>query len=158
MDVKYINPFLLVTIDILDKLTNIKLHKGPIYAKSNNIPMNNIAIVVGVTGGLCGQMVLGMDMQAARSIAGKMLGKVIGTLDDMSKSAISELANIIMGNVATMFSKQKITMNITPPTVLIGENIQWYSSKSTIITIPFSLSIGGKLEVDLVMDSVQFSS
>lgn len=155
MDVKYINPFLIVTKDILDKLTGIKLYKGNIYAKSNTIAMNNIAIVVGVTGGLCGQVVIGMDMIAARSISGKMLEKIVGTLDDMAKSAISELSNIVMGNVATMFSKQKIAMSITPPTIMIGENIQWYSSKSTIITIPFSLSTGGKLEVDLVLDAIE---
>ena len=71
MDVKYINPFLSVTKDILEKLTGIKLYKGNIFAKSNNIPMNNI----------------------------------------------------VMGNVATRFSKQKIARNITPPTIIIGENI-----------------------------------
>jgi chemotaxis protein CheX len=152
LDVKYVNPFLKVTIQIIDQITGIKLQKGKIYAKSHQMPMNDIAIIVGVTGGLSGQMVLGMDIETAKAISGKMQGKEIKFFDELSKSAISELANIIMGNVATVFSKQNISLNITPPTLFVGKNMSCYSSKSTIISIPFELNIYGKLEVDIVMN------
>jgi chemotaxis protein CheX len=41
-------------------------------------------------------------------------------MDELSKSAIGELGNMIMGNAATIFSTKGIGIDITPPVLAIG--------------------------------------
>ena len=61
-----------------------------------------------------------------------MMGMQVVELDEMAKSAICELSNMILGNSATAFSENKIIVDITPPSLLIGKDINvstmkgWY--------------------------------
>ena len=53
-----------------------------------------------------------------------MMGMKITELDEMSKSAIAESANMILGNAATILYNKGIKIEITPPSLMTGENIQ----------------------------------
>ena len=53
-----------------------------------------------------------------------MMGMPVEALDDMASSALCELSNMIMGSTATLFSTQKIVMDITPPISLYGNNLK----------------------------------
>jgi len=47
----------------------------------------------------------------------------------MSKSALSELTNMILGNTATLLYNRGVGVEITPPSFLMGENMQISPSK-----------------------------
>ncbi len=63
-----------------------------------------------------GQVMIVFENSVACDIASKMCMMPITQLDDLSKSALSELGNMIMGNTATIFSTKGIGIDITPPT------------------------------------------
>ena len=66
-----------------------------------------------------------MFEKVKESIASKMMmGMPVDTLDDMASSALCELSNMIMGSTATLFSTEKIAMDITPPISLHGSNLK----------------------------------
>ena len=67
----------------------------------------------------------------------------------MAKSAISELANMIMGNAATLLYNRGINIDITPPSLLMGENMQITPSKMKTICIPLVISSEDKIDLDI---------
>lgn len=78
-----------------------------------------------------------------------MGGYPVNELDDIAKSAISELCNMIMGNTATLYTQQNIRVNITPPTVLTGENLEITVHKSVVLNIPLVFDSGEQMEIDI---------
>ena len=88
-----------------------------------------------------GRFMFAMSRETACRIASGMIGEKIETLDPFSKSAIGELANIILGRVGIIFENKGFNVNISPPTILEGDTlfIQRLSSRtkrSTILDIP----------------------
>ncbi len=125
LDVKHINPFLQATLNIMETIAGMKLAVGKPAVSKLEFPNNIFILQVGVTGALKGQVLLAMTEDSAKSIASKMMmGMPVETLDDMASSALCELSNMIMGSTATLFSTQKIVMDITPPISLYGNNLK----------------------------------
>lgn len=97
-----------------------------------------------------GQVIFSMNIGIACSIASSMMGGFeITQLDDISKSAIAELANMILGNAATIFSTRGIGIEITPPSMVTGDNIQISTSKTKTICVPIQFDNGGMVEIDI---------
>ena len=125
LDVKHINPFLQATLNIMETIAGMKLGVGKPTVAKLEFPNNIFILQVGVTGALKGQVLLAMTEDSAKSIASKMMmGMPVEALDDMASSALCELSNMIMGSTATLFSTQKIVMDITPPISLYGNNLK----------------------------------
>ncbi|MFQ9934260.1 MAG: chemotaxis protein CheX [Lachnospiraceae bacterium] len=125
LDVKHINPFLQSSVSVIEMTTQTKLEVGKPELSALEFHDNIFILQVGVTGVLRGQVLLTMNEENAKEIASKMMmGMPIEALDEMSRSALGELSNMIMGNAATLFSSQGIAMDITPPISLFGDNIK----------------------------------
>lgn len=125
LDVKHINPFLQATLNIMDTIAGMKLAVGKPAVAKLEFPNDTFILQVGVTGALKGQVLLAMTENNAKAIASKMMmGMPVETLDEMASSALCELSNMIMGSTATLFSTQKIAMDITPPISLHGNNMK----------------------------------
>ena len=117
---EHINVFLMASTKILKDMCNYTVKIGKPFVKPCQFQNETLVIMIGVTGEMRGQVMLAMDYNMAYDIASKMMMMPISQLDDMSESAISELANMIMGNASTVFSVQGIGIDITPPTICKG--------------------------------------
>ena len=67
---------------------------------------------------------------------------------DITKSAISELGNMILGNAATLLYNINIKIDITPPTLLLGEKISISIANMKTICIPLKTELG-IIELDI---------
>lgn len=136
LDVKHINPFLQSTMKIFENAAQIKLVLGKPSVAVLDFPDHILALQVGVTGDLKGQVLLVMTIDNAKTVASKMMfGMPITELDEMSTSALSELSNMIMGNTATLFSTQSIRIDITPPMVMLGTQMH-ITSEAQALKVP----------------------
>lgn len=82
-----------------------------------------VQICVELVGELTGDIKLLMDQETARKIASTMmLGLSVSELDEMAKSAICELANIIAGNAATDLAALGLNCDISPPSFLFWDS------------------------------------
>jgi chemotaxis protein CheX len=91
-----------------------------------------------------------MGKTTAMNIASRMMGGMpVVELDEISKSAISELTNMILGNTATILYNKGIGVEITPPSFLVGDNIEISSNKLKTICIPLILDDGKVLDIDV---------
>ncbi|EJF38396.1 CheC-like family protein [Clostridium sp. MSTE9] len=104
--------------------------------KGQELTYSGVIIIVGIVGAIKGNVVYCIGMEAAKKIASTMMmGMPVDTLDEMSRSALSELTNMLTANAATSFFNAGITMDISTPTLLYGENISVKMSSNQVLCI-----------------------
>lgn len=153
MNVEYINPFIEASQSVFQMMTGTKPVLGQVYVKKTPYESKNVAVIVGLTGKIRGQVVISLSLESACNIASAMMGGMTVTdLDDISKSAISELGNMIMGNTATILSSRGIAIEITPPSLLIGEKMMIAPSHMKTVCVPLEVAGGNLFELDVSLE------
>lgn len=136
MDVKYVNPFIESFSSVMPQLgfENIKI--GQLTVKEKEVNETGVIAVVGIVGDIRGNAVYTMSVDAAKTFASTMMmGMPVEELDDMAKSALSELSNMLTATAATAFSTAGITVDISTPTLLQGENVSVKLSADPILCV-----------------------
>ena len=140
IDIKYINPFIKASLTVMEMLGMAGGKFGKPSISDLTFPNETFLIQVGVTGGMRGQVCLGMVEEKAKFVASTMMmGMPVNELDDMARSALGELGNMIMGNASTIFSTLNIIFDITPPISLYGKNLK-VTSENVAIKIPILIN------------------
>jgi chemotaxis protein CheX len=153
MNVEYINPFIEASQQVIQMMTGIKPTLGKVHLTNPPYQSDSVAVIVGLTGKLRGQVIISLNIETAMSIASIMMGGMpIEKFDDMPKSAISELGNMIMGNTATILFTKGIGIEITPPSLLMGEKITVSQSSMKTICVPLNLGNDGKVTIDISLE------
>ncbi|WP_129596177.1 chemotaxis protein CheX [Anaerophilus nitritogenes] len=151
MKVEWVNPFIEASQMILKQMANISCEKGTIHIKDGSFDAPDVMILIGLTGKLKGQAILGMNEEMAKKIASHMMcGMLVDELDEMARSAISELGNMILGNTATLLSNQGFEVDITPPTLLVGKKVSISTNSNQTITVPLNTDYG-IIELDIAI-------
>ena len=150
MNIEYINPFIEASQTVLSQVAAIDAKLGKVHLKDSPYAGDTVAIIVGLTGSIRGQVVFSMSVQVALSIASSMMmGMPVSELDEISKSAISEMTNMILGNTATILYNKGIGIEITPPSFVMGDNLQISTNKMKTICIPLLLGDNRTLDIDI---------
>ncbi len=98
-----------------------------------------MSVLIGMTGDIKGRLVIDGSPQTFSYIGEMMYGmKLEG---EMLESFTGELGNMIAGNLATNASQNELIMDITTPTVLVGE--AKLSGYNQAIKLPISISTSG---------------
>lgn len=152
MDVAIINPFIASVMDVMPQLgfENVILKEQK--EKSKKIVASGIVLTLGIVGDKKGNVAYAIDTEGAKQIASTMMmGMPVDELDDMAKSAISELSNMLTANATINFSNDGINVDISPPTMLTGEDIELSMSKEQIMCVEFDID-GILLEINVALD------
>lgn len=149
MNVEYINAFVKASTEVLNNFVTEKFTVGKPTIRKNPFPTKEIVIMLGITGEIKGQAVFSLSEEMAKMIAsGMMMGMPVPEIDEMAKSALSELGNMIMGNSATLLFNQGVQIDITPPTLVRGNSIEISSAGMETILVPL-VSSAGEVEFDI---------
>jgi len=133
---EHLNPFLLSAKQVLQQVCNVDIQFGPITKDDFFVSGEPLFIMLGITGEITGQVCMVMGEETAMDVASRMMmGMPVTTLDDMAKSALSELGNMMMGNAATLLSNNNVRIDITPPTLLVGSAIL-SSPEMAVVKVP----------------------
>lgn len=140
MDVTHINAFIQSVLTVLPQFGVNNIKKNKVSIKSRNIETTGVMINVGVVGDVKGNVVYSMNHEAAKNTASiMMMGMPVMELDDMSKSALTELANMVTANAATNLSNIGVSSNISTPTLIEGRDIRIDLNCNNVLCIEFSL-------------------
>lgn len=121
IDVEIINPFLMGTKKVMTEAAQLDLTIGKPYIRNLSFNDNVVRIIIGLTGGMTGQVIFAIPTENAKKAASNMMmGMPVEELDDMAISAISELGNMIMGTSSTIIANNGIITDITPPVIERG--------------------------------------
>lgn len=148
-----INPFINATQSVLDDISSIESRLGKAQLRNPDYKGEIVAVIVGVTGELNGQVIFAMAKDVACEVAGGMMGTApAAKLNDMAKSAVEEMANMVMGNTATIFSNRGTLIEITHPNLCIGENMRFDVGGLKNVCVPFNRDDGSLLlEVNIAL-------
>ena len=116
INVEYINPLLKASVKVIQDACRMDVTIGKPSITPAAFTDDEQLILMGITGEMKGQAIL--DFPSAQS-------------------ALCELCNMIMGNTATLYSLGGISIDITPPTLCMG-NVTFSSSYAANICIPFN--------------------
>lgn len=146
---KYIDPFLTALVDILGSFNITDIKKGAIRKKENMHVEMDITSVVGLTGSIKGNVAYSLSQDTAKGIvSAMMMGMEINELDDLSRSAIGEMANMVTGTASSLLAKGESPVDITPPSIIFGEDMYFIISPVETIAVEMETSCG-KIEINI---------
>ncbi|HAS74208.1 MAG TPA: chemotaxis protein CheX [Clostridiales bacterium UBA8960] len=149
MRVEYINAFIKASTEVLNNFVSDKFTVGKPFIRNNPFPTKEIVIILGITGDIKGQAVFSLTEEIAKKVASAMMmGMPVEEIDEMAKSALSELGNMIMGNSATLLFNAGMKIDITPPSLVKGTAIEITSAGMETICVPL-VSTLGEIEFDI---------
>ena len=152
MKVEYINPFIEGSQSVIKMLCNTEAKLGQVTIRTSPFYVSQVMIMIGVVGKIAGQVCFELSVETAKNIASAMMGGMpISEFDEMSKSAVAEMGNMIMGTTSTIFDNNGININITPPSLLTGEKVE-ISNKVPTIVIPMELQGFGTIAMNLTAE------
>lgn len=151
MKVEHINSFIKASTEVLNNFVTDKFAVGKPFIRSNPFPTREIVIILGITGDIKGQAVFSLTEDMAKAVAsGMMMGMPVDEIDEMAKSALSELGNMIMGNSATLLFNVGVKIDITPPSLVKGTSIEISSAGMETICVPLNSELG-TIEFDIAI-------
>ena len=115
MKEEYVNAFLVPAQLVWEKELACTLEFVGAEMISNMFTTAELTVTIGVSGDLEGSVLYGFGNGTSLALAGRMMGETIAEHNDVSLSAVGELANMITGNAATQLSNAGYSCTISPP-------------------------------------------
>ncbi len=148
MDVRYINPFLSGTVEVLQKFSNVRATPKKPYLKKTDIAFGDVSGIIGLTGDVVGSLAISFQEDCILGILTAMFGEVHLEVGHETYDAVGEITNMISGNARSKLEKEGLTVFAAIPSVVTGARHSInHILKIPSIVIPFSTDQG-----DLVVD------
>ena len=153
MNAAYVNPFIQGAQSVLNTMAHESPALGQVFLKNKPYSSLPVTVEISIIGDIKGEVVYNMKESDACFIAScMMMGMPVAALDEMSQSAVSELANMISGNVATLFFGKGIKIDISPPRFkmnAVAADFPVVSETDKVVCVPLKFSAGHVFEIDI---------
>jgi chemotaxis protein CheX len=151
MKAEYINPFLESARMVIEQMIQIRPSTGQLSIRDIKFADNHVWIQIGISGHMNGDVVFGLSESVAlRMISAMMGGYVITEIDEMGRSAISELGNMISGNASTMLYNQGVYVDITPPRIMETHFTSSFGARRAL-AVPLIMEGIGEMEIQVLI-------
>jgi chemotaxis protein CheX len=148
MNLELVNPFLSAAFSVLETVLGNTPQKGELRLQTDGTTSHQVNVTLGVTGDVTGHIILGMSLQTADRIASTMIGQPIRTFDKLAASAVAELGNMIAGNGLLHLSETGLVADVTPPSVIRGQNVEISTLAIPALIVPLGTDQG---EIDVMI-------
>jgi chemotaxis protein CheX len=143
MDVKFINPFLNGTQEVLKKMAFMDAVPGKPYLKKEEAASGDVSGIIGITGDATGSLALSFSEKCICKIVSNMLGEEHPEVTKEILDAVGELTNMVSGASRTQLEKMGMAVYAAIPTVVHGQgHTITHILKSPSLVIPFSTAAG----------------
>ena len=152
MDSKMVKPFIDAVVSVLPMLGLTDIKRGNVAVKDKLATAKDVTVLIGLSQDIRGNVAYGLSEECARNIASTMMGGMpVPEFDEMAQSAISELVNMVTANAATNLESLGKIVNISPPTLVTGENIKARISQVQTLAIEF-ITPAGSIELNVGLE------
>jgi chemotaxis protein CheX len=116
--------------EVFATMLNLPLVAGPSMMRNRIEPetFHGVVALVGVAGSWTGTGHISCSPQFAQKVAGALLMTEYDSVNEDVLDAVAEVANMIIGNVKTVFEERLGPLALTVPTVIFGRNYQTRSA------------------------------
>ena len=149
MDVSYVNPFLLSTIETFKKMLNCEIKPGRVSLKDDDVHTYDVSGIIGLSGEAQGSICLSFPKHVALRVISALLGTEIKIVGEEVTDGIGELANIVAGNAKQHLVRYNLSISL--PRVVVGKGHKVVSPSATpAIMVPFESNLGSfAIEISL---------
>jgi chemotaxis protein CheX len=155
MDVRFINPFLEGTVEVLTTMAFVKPMPGKPYLKKDNLGKGDVSGIIGITGAVRGSLALSFSSGSILKIVSNMLGEEITSINDDIRDAVGEITNMVSGAARKRIEVMGFSLSASIPTVVSGkEHSIMHVMGGPSIIIPFEME-EGSFVVDVCMGDPQ---
>ena len=152
MDAKLVNPIIDAFMDVMPQMGFPTPKRLRVYLQDRNVISNGVMIKVGITKQLEGNVIYNMTADTAKYIASTMMfGVPVTKFGDLVQSALREIANMLTARAATHFTQMELDVDITPPELMIEEDLTIKISDSHYLLVEMDLG-GYRMDVALFVD------
>jgi chemotaxis protein CheX len=146
---EYANVFIRGATTVFTHEIAVNLTRKSLTKKSAPVPSLPISIVIGITGGIRGQVVYSMDSNFAYAVTKAMIpNKLPSELKKLTNSAVSEVANMITGQASIALAGDDRLIHLTPPAVFSGSDMTVDFLSIPTICLSFISEIGS-MEINI---------
>jgi chemotaxis protein CheX len=142
MKADYVNPFFMSTKEVFRLMLGLDVIRGDLRILEDMVPSKEANALLGVTGDLQGSVLFSYPREMALEMVRIMSGMDVHEIDSFVSSALGEVANIIGGNAVTKLTESRLTCDIVPPQVFVGEYKSLSMATGKALLIPLRTSIG----------------
>lgn len=143
MDVKFINPFLQGTIEVLKKMAFVQPRPGKIYLKETSLADGDVSGIIGITGDMIGSLAISFSEPCICHLISRMLGESYSEANQEVFDGVGEITNMISGVARTHLEKDGMEVYAAIPSVVYGKDHTInHILKTPSIVIPFETDEG----------------
>ena len=141
MDVAYINPFVISTVETFKKMLNTEAKPGRVVLKNDELHSYDVSGIIGLSGEAQGSICMSFPKEMALKVVSLLIGTPIKVVGAEVADCIGEVANIIAGNAKQHLSQ--FNLSISLPKVVMGKDHHIASQRGVpTIVVPFESTLG----------------
>ena len=153
MDAKLVNPFVDAFTAVMPQMGFPEPNRAKLSVQQLHAVSLGVSVIVGFTKQVRGNVVYNMTEDTAKYIASTMMmGMPVAEFDAMAQSAISEMSNMLTANAATNLTAMGLEVDISTPSLSVGEKFQIKISDAQYLTVEMDLG-GHVVELDIAVDT-----
>jgi chemotaxis protein CheX len=127
---------------VLEQVLSERTNAGEPQLSSKTVAGLGVATIVGITGEAEGRLLIDMSRDSALGIAAVMNGREWPELDSLGQDTLAELASMITGRAISTLNDAGHRLSVSPPTILIGENLIISGLDLETLVVPLQTSQG----------------
>ncbi len=154
MDADIVNAFLAAAKNVIEQVTGKKVTRKGVSLRNETRPAFDVVINFGVIGEVKGKVIYAMSNEASLKLASAMaMGMPFDSLEnEIARSAIAELGNMITGNAMTLLADVGKKADISPPSLIIGNKLQILSKDKPALAVELSIEDIGDFDMIVQLD------
>ena len=146
-----VNPFIDAFTTVLPQMGFPTPQRTGMTVNQQNAVSQGVAVIVGFTKEIWGNVVYNMSEETAKFIASTMMmGMPVESFDEMAQSAISEMSNMLTANAATNLTALGLEVDISTPSLTVGSDFQIKISNEQYLCVIMDVS-GHQVEIDIAV-------
>lgn len=150
MKAEFVNPFVIAATEVLESEVNSSPKRGDLSLEPKPFTTQDVTALIAVTGNIQGAVFYCMSEKTALNLVSSMMGKRYLLFDDLAKSGIAELGNVITGRASILLAEAGYPSKIAPPVMMVGRGTMISTLRIPRLVIP--LEIGhGTIEVHVAL-------
>ena len=144
MNIAFVNPFLISTINVIKTMARTDAKPGKPFVKNDKSSKGDVTGIVGLTGlEAKGSMAVTFTESAILHIYSQMLDEKADKISDDIVDCVGEITNMICGGAKAILSEKGYKFDMAIPSMIAGENHTiFHKTNGKIICIPFDTIAG----------------
>lgn len=150
MDVEMLKPFVEGAAEVLQLEVKTTVEKGNLSLQKSAMTTDDVTVLLNLVGDIRGVVLFSLSQATGLQMVSRILEQEFTEFDSMAQSGIAELGNVITGRATVKLSKAGYHVNISPPTVISGQNVKISTLDFARIVVPLKTELG-TIEIHLAI-------